>query len=385
MSYQRRTFTSVSAPVFRQVLARAEAAQARGVSVLDLKAVPWQSPGENVIEAARDALPLLRRAPARGLPELRTAIAERSRRECGAEVDPQTEVLVTNGCMEALWVAMFGLLADGEDVLFTEPCFIADRLAVLAGAHPVYAPLSDSDGWRLDLERLEKHVTENTRMIYICNPDNPTGRVSSPDEIRAILEFSERHDLICLIDEAFDHQVFDERPFSSALAFADWRDRLLVAQSFTKSFAMPGWRIGNLIGPSAIIDHLTQLHQWMMLDLPFASQVAAAEAIRGPQDWVIQLASDFQRNRDALTPVLNAIEGISFVTPDGGAFFFIDVSQLSTGSESIARRLLEEYGIPVNPGYNYRSPTHIRLAFGAAPADLGELMLRLPQAFAQFA
>lgn len=377
---ERHVLTTLSPPIFRQILARSNELKKRGVSVLDIKAVPWQSPGENVIAAAQQAARSLTRAPASGLPELRQAIAERIRRESGVAVDPDSEVLTTNGCMEALWLAMFGLLDRGDEVLFTAPGFIADRLATLAGARPVFTPLGESDGWRLSVDAFERQVTSKTRMLYLCNPDNPTGRVATRDELIDLLEFCERHDLLCLADEAFDHQIFDGRKFTSAISFSDWRDRVLLAQSFTKSFAMPQWRLGSLVGPARIVEHLTELHEWMMLDLPVVTQAAAAAAASGPQDWVHQMGREFEANRDALLPILKGIDGISFVVPEGGAFFFVNVKGLGVGGETVARRLLNDFGIPVNPGHNYHSRGYVRLAFGADEVTLGELGRRLPVA-----
>jgi aspartate aminotransferase len=381
MSWQRPIYRPITPPVFRQVIAKSAEVAARGVQVLEISAVPWQSPGANVLRAAHDAVTRTLRAPGQGLPELRRAIGDRINRVNGQSVNPDTEILITNGSMHGLWLAMLGLLNEGDEVLMTSPGFIADNLVRLAGARPIFADVRESEGWRVNIDRLEAAVTERTRVFYFCNPDNPTGTVATAEEVLSILEFCERHDLFCLMDEVFDTQVYDGLTHVSALSFADWKHRVIVAQSFTKSYAMPGWRLGNLVGPAGVISHLTQLLQWTMLDLPYMTQVAGTEAVTGPQDWVRRLGPDFQRNRDRVQLELQTIPGISYVVPQGGAFFFINVAGLGVTSETLTRRLHDLHGIPVHPGYNYHvKGQYVRLAFGGNEANLEALVRRLPVA-----
>jgi aspartate aminotransferase len=386
MSWHRPIYRPLTPPVFRQVIAKSEEAAARGVEVLEISAVPWQLPGANVLRAAQEAATRTRRAPAQGLPELRRAIAERIAKVNGQTVSPDSEILITNGSMHGLWLVMLGLLNEGDEVLMTSPGFIVDSLVRLAGAHPVFASLRESEGWRINIDSLEAQVTERTRILYFCNPDNPTGTVATQEEVLSVLEFCERHDLFCVLDEVFDTQVFDGLTHVSALSFADWKHRVVVVQSFTKSYAMPGWRLGNLVGPSGVVSHLTQLLQWTMLDLPYVTQVAGTEAVTGPQDWVQQLGPDFQRNRDRILRELQTVSGVSYVVPQGGAFFFINVSGLGVTSQTLARDLRDLYGIPVYPGYNYNiRGEYVRLAFGANEANLEALARRLPVALADAA
>lgn len=382
MTWQRAIYRPITAPVFRAVLHKSAEVADRGTRVLDLKAVPWKLPGQNVIRAAADAAASTARASGQGIRPLREAIAGRIERVNGRSIDPDAELVITSGSMHGLWLVMLGLLQPGDEVLMTSPGFIADRLIRLTGAVPTFAEVRESEGWKVDIERLDAMVTERTKAFYFCNPDNPTGAVATSDELVAILEFCERHDLFCILDEVFDAQVFDGLHHVSGLSFSDWKDRTIVVQSFTKSYAMPAWRLGNVIAPAGLIAQLTQILQWTMLDLPYITQAAGLAAVTGPQDWVREIGPDFQGNRDRMLTALADVQGISHVVPHGGAFFFVNVEGLGVTAQALERYLLQFHGIPVHPGYNYhvKRGQYVRLAFGATKDDLDECIRLLPKA-----
>lgn len=319
-------------------------------------------------------------APARGLPLLREAIAARTERLTGIPVDPETQVVVTNGAMQALHIIMTALLQPGDEVVIPSPCFSYDGLVKLARGTAVYVPMQAESEYAWDIDRIEAAIGASTKLLIVNTPTNPTGRVLSRSDLERLDQIADRYRILVVADEAYDRLVYDGRRHESIYGVAEASERTLLVQSATKSFAMGAWRVGWIVGPPTLATIFAKMIEWMMLAGCHVSQAAVAAAIDGPEDWLENLASEFQRNRDLSAASLKRIGGLPFVVPQGGPFLLPDVSALGISGDDFAKLLILEYGLRVSGGGYYNSPDCIRIPFGGAPNAIEETFRRLEMA-----
>ena len=286
-----------------------------------------------------------------GTPALRQAVADYLVRRFGARFDPRCEILVTVGVSEAIDLAVRALCSPGDEVLYHEPCFVSYAPTVrLAHAVPVCVETRVEDEFRLTVDALERKVTPKTKALLLNFPCNPTGATLSADDMRGILGFAERHDLIVLADEVYSELNYaDEEPFPSFASFPEFRDRVILLNGFSKSWAMTGYRLGYACGPADVIDAMMKIHQYGIMSAPTLSQAAGVEAMnRGDKD-VARMRREYRRRRDYLVPALNAI-GLRTIMPKGAFYVFSDVSSTGLSDEDFALRLLKEHQVACVPG-----------------------------------
>lgn len=293
-----------------------------------------------------------------GTPELRQAIARYLVRRFKASFDWSKEILVTVGVSEAIDLAIRAICSPGDEVLYHEPCFVSYAPTIrLAHAVPVCVETSVTDEFRLTLEALERKVTPKTKAILLNFPCNPTGAVLSRDDMRAILAFAERHDLLILADEVYselnyvetDGEGGDRRTLPSFSAFPEYRDRVILLNGFSKSWAMTGFRLGYACGPTDVIDAMMKIHQYGIMSAPTLSQAAGVEAMDHGDAEVARMRHEYRRRRDYLVPALNAM-GLKTVLPKGAFYIFADIRATGLSDEDFAIRLLKEFGVAVVPG-----------------------------------
>ena len=293
-----------------------------------------------------------------GTPELRQAIARYLARRFEASFDWSKEILVTVGVSEAIDLAIRAICSPGDEVLYHEPCFVSYAPTIrLAHAVPVCVETSVADEFRLTVEALERKVTPKTKAILLNFPCNPTGAVLSRDDMRAILAFAERHDLLILADEVYselnyvetDGEGGDGRTLPSFSAFPEYRDRVILLNGFSKSWAMTGFRLGYACGPTDVIDAMMKIHQYGIMSAPTLSQAAGVEAMDQGDAEVARMRHEYRRRRDYLVPALNAM-GLKTVLPKGAFYIFADIRATGLSDEDFAIRLLKEFGVAVVPG-----------------------------------
>lgn len=293
-----------------------------------------------------------------GTPELRQAIARYLARRFKASFDWSKEILVTVGVSEAIDLAIRAICSPGDEVLYHEPCFVSYAPTIrLAHAVPVCVETSVADEFRLTVEALERKVTPKTKAILLNFPCNPTGAVLSRDDMRAILAFAERHDLLILADEVYselnyvetDGEGGDGRTLPSFSAFPEYRDRVILLNGFSKSWAMTGFRLGYACGPTDVIDAMMKIHQYGIMSAPTLSQAAGVEAMDQGDAEVARMRHEYRRRRDYLVPALNAM-GLKTVLPKGAFYIFADIRATGLSDEDFAIRLLKEFGVAVVPG-----------------------------------
>jgi aspartate/methionine/tyrosine aminotransferase len=361
----------------RAVDAIARELKKKGVDVLNLSGAPWQRPAGYVLQAARDATRDNIYPSSSGIPELREAISLRFKTESGMKVNPETEILITNGGMQALYVAFTGLINPGDKVLIPSPCFFFNGIIELVGGIPQYCPNGENNNFAWDIDKLEKLVSSKTKMLVVNTPVNPTGYVATKEDLTQIARIAEKHNLLVLSDESYDKQIYDGLQHHSAGSFATMKERTLTVKSFTKSYAMPTWRIGYITGNKDLIRQLRKIHEWMTLYCGYVAQKAATAALTGPQGWVENIRRDFESNRNFVYAAIAKIPQISWVKPQGGPYIFLNISRLNVAPEEFSGRLLREFGIPAESGSYFQSKSHVRIPFGGTNETLHKLIDRL--------
>ena len=296
-----------------------------------------------------------------GTPDLRQAICRYLTRRFGSSFDWTKEVLVTVGVSEAIDLAIRAICSPGDEILYHEPCFVSYAPTIrLAHAVPVCVETRAEDEFRLTVAALEAKVTPKTKAMLLNFPCNPTGAVLSRADMAEILAFAERHDLLILADEVYSELNYtvsravlgrgDEQHFlPSFSAFPEHRDRVILLNGFSKSWAMTGYRLGYACGPADVIDAMMKIHQYGIMSAPTLAQAAGVEAMDFGDTDVERMRREYQKRRDFLVPALNAM-GLKTVMPKGAFYIFCDIRSTGMSDEDFAMKLLKDYGVAVVPG-----------------------------------
>jgi len=272
------------------------------------------------------------------------------------------------------------LLDPGAEVVMYRPAFFFFGAIRLAGGVPVYAETRQEENWQWDAKALRKAITPKSRMIVINSPTNPTGYVASEDDLRAVAEIAEEHDLFLVSDESYDNILYDGRRHLRLAALPGFRDRTITICSFTKTLALQPWRVGFILAPSHLIAHFQKVLEWTVLRCSHVAQRVAQAALEGPQAWVSEIATRFQRARDIMAGELNSAPGLSFAFPGGSPFLFVNVTHLGLSGAEFSHWLLNEYGVPTDPGAFFGSDGHVRLPFGGPDEVVREAAKRISAA-----
>jgi aspartate/methionine/tyrosine aminotransferase len=331
-----------------EVLVKARALEAQGKKVVHLEiGEPDFDTPLNIRDAAKQALDQgwTHYGPAPGLPELRTAIAERMSAHLGVPYGPN-QVVVTPGGKPVMFFAILALVDEGDEVIYPNPGFpIYESVINLVGAKPVPLPLREEKGFRFDVEDLRALITPKTRMLIINSPQNPTGGILTREDLGAIAELVVRHDLVVLSDEIYSRIVYDGFEHTSITAFPGMPERTVVLNGFSKTYAMTGWRIGFGLMPESLAPMIARLQINATSCTASFSQIAAVEALNGPQAEVTAMVDEFRRRRDVIVDGLNAIPGFRCHRPLGAFYVFPNIRELGKPSRVLADYLLNEAGV----------------------------------------
>ena len=335
---------------------------------------------EYIKEAAKKAIDdgQTHYSPNAGMPQLRAAIAEKYKKYWdGYTAD---HVIVTVGAMEGLMLSMMVLLNPGDEILVPDPCF-PDYFgqASIVGATAVPVPTYEEHEYRIQPADIEKAITPKTKAILLNSPCNPTGAVLTREDVLAIAEIVKKHNLWVLSDEPYDSIVYDGiEPFSIAQV-PEVRDRVFVLNSFSKSYAMTGWRVGYLLAPTAgYVKKMAQLQEGVASCVSTFPQVAAAEALKST-DCVDQMVADYTRRRDILIDGISAIPGFSCKKSAGSFYAFVNIKAFGKSSQEFAEELLKNAGVVVVPGSAFGSmgEGYLRLVFANSDENLKEAVRRI--------
>ena len=308
-----------------------------------------------------------------GTPKLRQSIAGYVRRRFGARYDWKREILATVGVSEGIDLALRAILEPGDEVLYHEPCFVSYAPTVrLAHGVPLAVETRAEDAFRLTVDALERKVTPKTKALLLNFPCNPTGATLTPADVRAISRFVRRHDLLLLADEVYGELVYGAgaKPLSFA-SVPEIRDRLVLLNGFSKSWAMTGYRLGYACGPKEIIDMMMKIHQYGIMSAPTLAQAAGVEAMEHGDADVSRMRNEYRRRRDFLVPALNAM-GLKTVMPKGAFYVFPDIRSTGLDSETFCLRLLEEQNVACVPGSAFGAcgEGFVRLSYATSMAQI---------------
>ena len=317
--------------------------------------------------------------PGPGLSELRELIAqEMTRRGRKTNVD---EVIVTAGAKQSLNMALLTFLEDGDEVIFPNPGYPPDEVwAKYAGAHIKHTPLTKPD-WQFDVGKLEHMITPKTKLLIINTPQRPNGHlVENPEEI-AELCFKHKH-LMVISDEIFSHIVYDGDKHRSISSVPGMEDRTIVIDTFSKTYAMTGWRIGWTVAPRPVIEKLSIFLQDTITNVAAFIQRAAYAAMSGPHDWVEKKRKVLQKKRDRMVDGLNSIPGIKCDLPPGAFYAFPDITGTGYTSQEFTDFLMENLGVAVVAGtaFGSQGEGYVRVTYALSDDDIDEGLMRMKKA-----
>jgi aspartate aminotransferase len=364
---------------------RAWEAQGHDVVHLELGEPDFDTPA-NIRDAAKRALDegWTHYGPPLGQPVLREAIARDSTMRRGFKVQP-ANVVVTPGAKPIMFYALLALIDGGDEVIYPDPGFpIYESMTRYAGGTPVPLRLREENDFRFDPDELRSLVTPRTRLIIFNSPHNPTGGVLAPEDLEAIADVARERDIIVLADEIYGRLVYEGEQQSIA-ALPGMAERTIVLDGFSKAYAMTGWRLGYAIVPPSLVDAYSKLIINSVSCTSSFEQIAAAEALNGPQDSVDAMAAEFRARRDLVVSGLNRIPGVRCRMPTGAFYAYPNVAGTGMNGTQLADRLLYEGGVCVLSGtaFGQNTPDHIRISYANSQANLRRALGRIEEVVAK--
>jgi aspartate/methionine/tyrosine aminotransferase len=371
--------------------AKAKALKAAGEDVVGFGAGEPDFPTpEHIVEAAVAACrdPKNHKyTPAGGLPELKAAIAEKTKRDSGYEVKA-SQVIVTNGGKHALYDAFATLLDPGDEAILPSPYWTTYPESIkLAGGVPVIVPTDISTGFKATVEQLDEAWTPKTKLLVFVSPSNPSGAVYSPDEVEAIGAWAHERGIWVVTDEIYEHLVYDDNRFASMPALVpDIADRCVVVNGVAKTYAMTGWRVGWVIGPEDVIAAAGNLQSHATSNVSNVAQRAALAAVSGGLDDVARFREAFNRRRITMYEMLSAIEGVEVLLPEGAFYAYPSfesfvgtnvAGRMITSTLELCEVILDEAKVALVPGEAFGTPGYARLSFALGDDDLREGINRI--------
>ena len=392
MSRISARIAAISESATLAVDAKAKALKAAGRPVIVFGAGEPDFPTPDyIVEAAVEACrqPRFHKyTPAGGLPELKTAIAAKTLRDSGYQVDPATQVLVTNGGKQAIYEAFATLLDPGDEVLLPAPYWTTYPESIkLAGGVPVEVITDETTDYLVSVEQLEAARTARTKVLLLCSPSNPTGGVYTRGQVEAIGRWALEHDLWVVTDEIYEHLVYGDAEFHSLpVVVPELADRVVVVNGVAKTYAMTGWRVGWLIGPADVVKAATNLQSHATSNVSNVAQAAALEAVSGDLSAVAEMRTAFDRRRQTIVRMLNEIPGVFCPEPKGAFYVYPSVKELlgkairgkrPQTSVELAALILDEVEVALVPGEAFGTPGYFRLSYALGDDDLVEGVSRV--------
>jgi len=311
----------------------------------------------------------------RGLLELRREIARKLEGDNGIVASPDSEIVVTAGACCAVYLAMLALVNPGDEVLLPDPAWPAyEPCALLAEASIVHYPIREEDNFALSPQAIRERITPRTKILLINSPNNPTGSVTSTSNLKEIADLAEQHRLIVISDEVYEKFVYDGMRHQSFAALSGMGDRTVTINSFSKTYAMTGWRLGYAVAPANIVAEMAKLNLYANTCANSIAQVAGIEAIRGSQECVKEMAEEYDRRRRFVLERLSKISTITCTRPEGAFYVFPNISRLGMRSLDFSMHLLEKGKVSTVPGSEFgkHGEGYLRISYATSMANLEE-------------
>ena len=365
---------------------RARELQQSGVRVVNLGGGdPDFNTPAHIVEAASEAIRkgFTHYVASRGIPELRNAIAAKFQRDNQLAYNPDTEIIVTAGGKLALYITLAALIEPGDEVLVFDPAWVSyEPMIRMLDGKPVDVPLRPEDHFMLDPDALKSRITPRTRAMILNSPNNPTGRVLTPDELAAVSAAAQAHGIWVLSDEIYEPIVYDRHRPTSLASLPGMRDLTVTINGMSKTYAMTGWRLGYLGAPAPLCEQILKVQQHVVTCAPSFVQAAGVAALQGPQGCVAEMVAEYDRRRRFMTDALNAVPGVHCPSPEGAFYLFPRVVYRGMDSNALARFMIEEAHVAVTPGaaFGKGCTQNIRLTFATSMANLRQAAEQLEAA-----
>ena len=343
----------------------------------------FNTPG-HIIAAAKQALDegFTRYPPARGFEDLRIAIAKKVLLKNRIQADPDRNIFVSIGAMQGIFNSVLHLLDTGDEVIVVDPGYDYYSQIRLFGGVPVRVVARESNAFKVDPADIRKAVTTRTKLIFLNSPSNPTGAVIDREALLEIARLAQEQRIFVLSDEAYEDIVF-EKPHFSIGSIEGMSDLTISVFTFSKTYAMTGWRVGYVVACPAIIDEMEKLMEHMASGVTAVSQRAALAAMQGPQDCVAWMANEYKKRRKVIFEGLNAIEGVSCLLPEATFYAFPNIGKLD--SWQVARHLVKSQKVGTVPGvvFGKDGESHLRVSFASSEENIAEGLKRIKKGLAE--
>ena len=352
---------------------------------------PGETASAHIVEAACDSLNAgkTKYTDVLGIPEFRNAAAAYTRRVKGLDYDAETEIQAVDGATIGLYLAIKSVVDPGDEVIIPSPYFTSyDAEVLMCDAVPVTVALKPEHGMHVNAEEIRKAITPRTRAIIINSPCNPTGAVTTAEELAEVAKLCQEFDLWVISDEVYHPFVFagapDVQPEGKAVApsiaaVEGMKDRTIIVESLSKTYAMTGWRIGYILAPSHVIEQTSKIAEMMHSSVNSTAQYGGVAALTGPQNHVREMREEYRAKRSLVLDALADCKAVRLIEPQGAFYVFVDVRPTGLTSEEFSRRLLEEEKVAVVPGeaFGKEGSGFVRLSYAGNPEELSEGVKRL--------
>ncbi len=383
-----RRIMQASPPPLHELHARTRELAVGGADIVSLgQGIPAFAPPKVIEEAIHNAFndPFIHRySPDEGIPQLREALAEKLACYNNIQADPDNEIIITSGANQAFVTALLTVTDAGDDVLLPAPYFVNHEMALrMCGRNPVQVPLREEDGFEITLDALLKHITANTTALVIVSPNNPTGAVYDKEELTRCASFMASRGIFMIVDETYEFFLYDGAKHFSVASIPDLSEFVVTVGSFSKTFAMTGWRVGYLVSSREVCAQAIKVHNAMLICAPVPSQIAVLAALKTYRDFVASRLDAVRAGRLCAREAIDAIPQLHWYPTNGAFFAFVRVDSDKTVA-SLAMDILEKVHLLVVPGttFGLYGEGYLRLSYGSLGIkDLQQALHRLQRYF----
>lgn len=367
-----------------EVLARAKAMEAEGREIIHLEiGEPDFDTPRNIIDAAIDALNkgYTHYGPSAGMLDVRKVFAEFITKDRGIEVGPEN-IVICPGAKPILFFSILALVDKGDEVIYPNPGFpIYESVINFVGAKPVPIPLREEKAFSFDLDEMRELVNDKTKLIIINSPQNPTGGVLTSDDMKGIAELADKHDAWILSDEVYSKMVYDGEHVS-IYDFPEVKNRTILLEGHSKTYAMTGWRLGYGIMPPVLADQISKIQTNSNSCTASFTQMAGAEALTGPQDESLKMMAEFKARRDLIVDGLNKIDGFKCLKPKGAFYVFPNITGTGKKSKEIEEYLLDKAGVAGLSGTSFgeHGEGYLRFSYANSQENLKKALAKIEEA-----
>jgi len=389
---------SISASPTLMIDSKAKAMKAQGIDVIGFGAgEPDFDTPDNIKEAAIKAIKegKTKYTPASGIPELKKAVVKKFRDDNDIDYDISS-IVISNGAKHALLNAFSAICNPGDEVIIPAPYWVSNpEFAKLSGAVPVFLYTFEKDRFEFDTDTLKRHLSIKTKAVLLNSPNNPTGMIYSDELLKAIAKLAMERDLVIISDEIYESLTYDGIKHNSIVSLCpEVRDRTIIINGVSKTYAMTGWRIGYTASNQDIAKIISNIQSHATSNPNTIAQYAALEALTGPQDTVAEMKIHFERRRDLMSVTINDLPMLSCIRPMGAFYVLMNISQIKgltydkrvivNTSDRFAELLLDDFKVAVVPGSGFGTDDHVRLSYAVSDDNIREGLSRIGEFVSKF-